>query len=620
MKNKFLVIISLAAALITAGCSGNSAANTQQEATATSEVATTEAAATSEVSETRYDSPDGWSVSYNSAEIEEYEDDGTYFKYIGEAEGVNQIKVSYYSGKMPDAVLYEVMADANGLPEHTRSEGYFAGRTDVWSLTTSMASPSAENATDDFVAVERNGGTLLLQITTTKQADEETGTKVSDALAAVVDSFELADQEPQTYSAYVPGKYVMENQEKIDGKKIVAEYYVQLNADHTGVVSMQNEVPIIWYSREGKIFNTDKNEQIYEYNVEGDTLYLSTLEENEEQEHIVFEFTRAATETSEVAATTATETSEVAVTPIDYSDQDSWVYYSIGEGKDVDVFMCCPTVDTLDEENMSLENEVLRKAFVGALNMQRGIYEDNGRLYAPYYRQMAMCGYKLEDKEETERRIQIAYKDISDAFAYYLEHENDGRPIVLAGFSQGADMCYRLLEEYFGKKEIQEKLVAVYAIGWACTDEMIGKYPQIVPAKSADDLGVVITFDCETPEVTSTIVNPAGQKGYCINPLNWKTDATPADKSENLGARFMSSKGEIKREEAGLCGCYIDEERGVLKVPDLNPADYPAKLDILPEGAYHIYDYQFFYRNLQENVRHRIELYMEQTAAADAAA
>ena len=58
------------------------------------------------------------------------------------------------------------------------------------------------------------------------------------------------------------------------------------------------------------------------------------------------------------------------------------------------------------------------------------------------------------------------------------------------------------------------------------------------------------------------------------------------------------------------CGCYIDNERGVVKVPDLDPADYPAVVPGLPEGAYHIYDYQFFYRNLEENVKKRIDSFL----------
>ena len=93
-------------------------------------------------------------------------------------------------------------------------------------------------------------------------------------------------------------------------------------------------------------------------------------------------------------------------------------------------------------------------------------------MYAPYYRQMAMGGYKIEEAER-ERRLQFAYKDVSDAFKYYLENENDGRPIILAGFSQGSDMVYRLMEEYFGSEEMQQRLVAAYPIGWACTEDMV---------------------------------------------------------------------------------------------------------------------------------------------------
>ena len=321
----------------------------------------------------------------------------------------------------------------------------------------------------------------------------------------------------------------------------------------------------------------------------------------------------------EPAAETKEEAAEATASAVDYSDQSNWVYYGIGEDKDVDLFLVCPTVDTLDEENMSLENEVMKKYFEGALNMERGIYEESARMYAPYYRQAAMDSY-TQEAAERDRRLEFGYRDVSDAFAYYLEHENNGRPIILAGFSQGADMCYRLMGEYFGKEEMQEKLVACYAIGWACTDELMQKYPQIVPAESADDLGVVISFDCEAPEVTETFVNPAGQKAHSINPLNWKTDGTPVDKSENLGACFTGYDGKIASEAAQLCGCYIDEERGTLKVTDVTPEEYPAKIDIFPEGAYHIYDYQFFFRNLQENVGHRVELYMEQAEAVDQAA
>ena len=307
------------------------------------------------------------------------------------------------------------------------------------------------------------------------------------------------------------------------------------------------------------------------------------------------------------ASEETTAPAEAAVS--DYADEANWVYYGVGEDKDADLFLICPTVDMSDEFNMALDDEDTKASFLGALNMERGIYEDSTRMFAPYYRQAAMKVYSL-DRPEWEPYMELAYSDVSAAFAYYLEQENDGRPIVLAGFSQGADMCYRLLEEYFADDALYDQLVAVYAIGWPLTEEMTEAYPQIVAAQSADDIGVVVSFDCESPEVTETFINPAGQKALSINPLSWTTDETPADKTMNLGACFTNYSGEIRSETAVLCGCYLDTERGVVKVTDIDPADYPPIVPGLPEGGYHVYDYQFFFRNLQQNVQTRLATYL----------
>ena len=296
MKKKLLMTVGLAAALIVTGCAANGASNAQPESAQEAETVQAEAAQETEGEQEaeagieKYESSDGWSVSYDSACIELIEDDAVYFKYTGEAEGTNQIAVMYYPDKMPDEVLTAAISkDTDGeIPEHTRREGYFAGREDVWSMIDSMDSVTFPDATDDFIGVERNGGTLLIQITTTKQADDETGMQVSDALASVVDSFELNDQQPQTYSQYVPGKYVTTFEDGIEGEEST-EYYVQFNEDHTGLIHMQDDISVIWYSRDGVVLNADTGEQIYEYNVEGDSLYLTDYaDENRE----TLEFTK----------------------------------------------------------------------------------------------------------------------------------------------------------------------------------------------------------------------------------------------------------------------------------------------------------------------------------------
>ena len=301
--------------------------------------------------------------------------------------------------------------------------------------------------------------------------------------------------------------------------------------------------------------------------------------------------------------------------PVDYSKEENWAYFGIGEDKEADLFLICPTVDMKDEYNMSLDDEKTKASFLGALNMERGIYDQDARMFAPYYRQAAMKVYSL-DNAEREKYLGLAYSDVSAAFVWYLENENNGRPIILAGFSQGADMCYRLLEEYFGSL-LDERLVAVYALGWPMTEKMTEAYPQIKPASSAEDVGVVISFDCEAPELEETFINPAGQKALSINPLNWRTDSVAAEKSENCGSCFTNYSGEITLEQEGLCGCYIDPVRGVLKVTDIDPADYPPVVPGLPEGSFHVYDYQFFFRNLQENVKVRTEAFLESAVGSE---
>ena len=294
---------------------------------------------------------------------------------------------------------------------------------------------------------------------------------------------------------------------------------------------------------------------------------------------------------------------------VDYSKSENWAYYGVGEGKEADLFLICPTVDMGKNENynMSMDDEAMKESFVGALNMERGIYEDSATMYAPYYRQMTFPVYSMTD-EEMKPYLEIAYHDVAAAFECYFEHCNNGRPLILAGFSQGSQLLLMLMEEYFDEAKYSEKLVAAYCIGWRVTEADLAKYPHLKMASGEDDTGVIISFNSEAVGITDSIMVPSGTKTLGINPLNWKTDSTPADKSLNKGACLTRYSGEIKKELPELTGAYLDENRGTLIVPDINPSDYSNSL--FPDGVYHLYDYQFFYRNLQENVAVRLDSFL----------
>lgn len=299
-------------------------------------------------------------------------------------------------------------------------------------------------------------------------------------------------------------------------------------------------------------------------------------------------------------------------TPADYSQETSWAYLETeDDSRQADVFFVCPTVygGSAEEPNMSLEDEDTKESFLGAINMEKGIYDGDCRFFAPYYRQIGLAVYELSAAEQ-EEYLETAYEDVEDAFQYYYENYNDGRPIVLAGFSQGAELCLKLLEECFDEEALNEQLIACYAIGWRVTEEDLKEHPYMKFAEGEADTGVIVAFNSEAEGIEDSLMIPAGTKTLAINPLNWKTDSTPADKSLNLGACFTNYSGEIETEIPELTGTYIDEERGALKVTDVTPEEYPAGLSLFEDGIYHLYDYQFFYRNLQENVHTRVEAYL----------
>ncbi len=293
---------------------------------------------------------------------------------------------------------------------------------------------------------------------------------------------------------------------------------------------------------------------------------------------------------------------------LDYSKQSLWAYLGDNggtESKAADCFLICPTVyiGRGRADNMSVNDPGVKRSFTAALNAQKGIYSDCCTMYAPFYSQASIEVYSLKDSEAGQF-FDIAYADIENAFLYYMQNYNHGRPLILAGFSQGADMCIRLLKDHGDDPKVRKVLVACYAIGWRLTDEDVSKYPHLKTCQGESDTGVIIVYDCEAEDVKTSLIVPEGTKTRSVNPLNWKTDSTPADKSLNKGSIM-----EDGSETANLTGCYIDPVRGTLKVTDVARGDYPPGPSCFAEGEYHIYDFRFFYRNLKENVAVRLKAF-----------
>lgn len=291
---------------------------------------------------------------------------------------------------------------------------------------------------------------------------------------------------------------------------------------------------------------------------------------------------------------------------LDYADPALWVYRenaAAGAAKPADVFFVCPTTCIQPMDNMDVRDKTERKTFKHAVDMEKGIYSDKARFFAPYYRQKSMPHYMKPGCNE------VAYGDVKDAFLYYLEHDNQGRPFVLAGFSQGGEHALHLIKDVLADKKIARRMVAAYLIGWCVTRWDTAAAPHLRPAKGETDTGVFICWNTEEADTQGTFIVPKGARAHCINPLNWRTDATPAAPDTNMGARFNLEALDAPPQPQ-YCGAVINPKRGTL-VPILVPGrEAPTALRFFA-GSYHGYDPAFFYENHRANVNKRIDAFIK---------
>jgi hypothetical protein len=311
------------------------------------------------------------------------------------------------------------------------------------------------------------------------------------------------------------------------------------------------------------------------------------------------------------------EIADLAGTPSDYSSRENWM--RIPEiTHEVDTIYLYPTCYLDDSENAKpicdIDNQQMRDRAGVVYENQGTVYEESTNVFAPFYRQSNIYQVvdfnhkELEEYQEREQRT-----DIYAALDYYFEHYNEGRPFILAGHSQGSIMTKIVLGEYMqAHPEYYERMVAAYPIGFSITETFLEEHPYLKFAEGADDTGVIVSWNTEgegNKGQYNLVVEPGA---ISINPINWKRDDTCAGFEENLGSRILNEETGEYEIINGVADAQVDTERGVVICTAKNVEYAPAAL-FGPESL-HSHDYDFYYENLRENVKTRVEAYLKQNS------
>lgn len=225
-------------------------------------------------------------------------------------------------------------------------------------------------------------------------------------------------------------------------------------------------------------------------------------------------------------------------------------------------------------------------------------------VWAPRYRQ-ATLGAFLTDRADAAQALDLAFGDVVRAFDAFLAAQPAGRPLLLAGHSQGTRHLIRLLAERRDDAELKDRLIAVYAVGWPVTQADL--QAMALPGCSArEEAGCLLSWqafaeDGELDKARADFATvkridgaPIGQAPMlCVNPLSGS--GAPAPASSNPGT--LKDKALLP----ALVGARCDAS-GLLLISPRPEGRWPL---VFPGGNYHAYDYPLFWAAVRADVEAR---------------
>lgn len=285
----------------------------------------------------------------------------------------------------------------------------------------------------------------------------------------------------------------------------------------------------------------------------------------------------------------------------DYADTSQW--YVSFRNAPVDIFYIVSTetgdytVNDTACHFADTHNDSIRKFLTGEMVGVEHILCGDFNFYSPYYRQCTLQTFTSDSL--IAKRIPLSMGDVKQSFTHYLAHYNHGRPFILAGFSQGAIAVIDLLKGM--DSATYSRLVAAYVIGWRVTDDDLTQTRYIRPAKDSADLGVTICYNSVRDNSCAIPMLSEGNR-ISINPVNWRTDATPATLISPISTNPTTGLPDSVT-------VTLDTNTLLLNINGYSPTDYILPL-IGRDGNYHSLEISLYRHCLRQNIALRAKTYL----------
>lgn len=277
----------------------------------------------------------------------------------------------------------------------------------------------------------------------------------------------------------------------------------------------------------------------------------------------------------------------------DYTDSTQW--YIVDRHGEADLFYVIST-ETVDhmvgDDSCHFADTYLayqRKPMLKEMLAVDSFYSGSLNYYSPFYRQVSMNSWLTPEKAFT--RLSLSLSDAVNSWQYYLEHFNQGRPFILAGYSQGAEAILEILKSM--PDSVCQRMVAAYFIGFKLLQEDVDSIDNIRLAEGATDTGVTVSFNSvRSPDC---MLYFSEGTAACINPVNWRTDT--------VSAPFVN----YGRRQNDTLTVRCDPESKHLIVSDWKKETIMPFLGI--PGNYHHMELRFYYPYIRQNIADRVAAY-----------